>query len=166
MYDIEEWVVIDDFPDYSVSTFGEVINNRTKKLLKPTRTSRGAYKVGLIKEGVQHTRTIKLLVAKTFVYGETDIFDTPINLDGNHRNNHVDNIVWRPRWFAIKYTRQFKDNYVNVDRGPIKDLDSGTLYNNVYEASVDNGLLFKDVFSSCLSGDVVFPTWQAFSWIR
>lgn len=166
MYDKEDWAQIEEFPDYYVSTFGEVMNYNTKKLLKPSRTSRGSLKVGLISGGVQYSRVVKLLVAKAFVFGETDIFDTPINLDGDPTNNHVDNIVWRPRWFAVKYTRQFKENYVNELRGPIKDLDRGTIYNTVRDASIDNGLLFKEVFNSCLTGEVVAPTWQAFSWIH
>lgn len=166
MYDLEDWAQISEFPDYYVSTFGEVMNFETKRILKPSSTSRGALKVGLISGGKQHTRVVKLLVARAFVYGETDIFDTPINLDGNARNNHVENIAWRPRWFAIKYTRQFKDSYPNEKRGPVKDLDSGDIYPTVRYAAVENGLLFKEVFTSCLTGEVVFPTWQAFEWIR
>jgi hypothetical protein len=166
MYDVEDWAQIPEFPDYYVSTFGEVMNFETKRILKPSYTSRGALKVGLISGGRQHARVLKLLVARAFVYGETDIFDTPINLDGNPHNNCVDNLVWRPRWFALKYTRQFKETYSNEVRGPIKDLDSGTIYTTVRDASIDNGLLFKEVFASCLSGEVVAPTWQAFEWIR
>lgn len=166
MYDEEDWFVLVDFPDYSISTFGEIINNDTKRLMKQSLTPRGSVKVGLIKDGRQHSRIVKLLVARTFVYGETEIFDTPINLDGNHRNNRVDNLVWRPRWFALNYVRQFKTPNQNHNIGPVLDCDSGELYENIKAAAIENGLLIDDIFQCCVTGDRVFPTWQKFSFVN
>ena len=166
MYDVENWFVLTEFPDYSVSTFGEIMNNKTKRLLKQTKTPRGSFKVGLIKDGLQYSRIVKLLVARTFIYGETEIFDTPINLDGDQRNNRVDNLVWRPRWFALNYTRQFKNPNGNQNIGPVVDVDSGELYETIRSAAIENGLLIDEIFESCISGDRVFPTWQKFTFTK
>lgn len=163
MYDEEDWFVLEEFPEYSISTFGEVMNNKTKRLMKSSITARGSVKVGLTSGGRQHSRLIKLLVARTFIYGETDIFDTPINLDGDPLNNRVDNLVWRPRWFSLKYTKQFKVFPLYIGVGPILEVDSGELHADILSAAVSNGLLFEDVYASCINKVRIFPTWQLFT---
>lgn len=158
----EIWTTIPDFPRYSVSNTGDVMNNRTEKLVKPQLTPQGVVYVPLFEDGDQHVRSVKVLVAKAFVEGETEVFDTPINKDGNKTNNHYTNLVWRPRWFAVKYSRQFLKPQLHSDVGPVYDDINGEQYLNVYEAATANGLLIRDVFRSTFSDAPVFPTWQVF----
>ena len=47
----EEFRVIKDYENYSVSNFGNVKNNTTGKILKPSNSSNGYYKVNLFKDG-------------------------------------------------------------------------------------------------------------------
>jgi hypothetical protein len=160
------WVEIPDFPRYSISSNGEVVNNVTHRVLQQSTTPRGEPKVGLVDGGKQYTRSVKLLVAEAFVEGRNEIFDTPIHLDGNRLNNRADNLAWRPRWFAVKYSMQFTRDYHNSERGPIRDVETGEVYPSVYEVGVMNGLLFKDVFVNCLSEEPCFPTGQRFEWLH
>lgn len=162
----ELWLEIEDAPGYAVSDMGRVQNSRTGRILSLSRTSRGGNKVGLVVDGEQVPKIVKNLVAEHFVPGRTDIFDTAIHMDGNPYNDDASNLVWRPRWFALKYARQFKDAYANAGRGPIRNIERDVLYENVYDASVANGLLFRDVFSSCLDGEPVFPDWETFEWLH
>lgn len=160
-----EWVEIQDFNNYIINSYGEIVNKTTGRLVKPSRNHQGIVKVGLSKEGRQYTRSVSHLVAITFVQGQDDIFDTPIHLDGDQSNNSVENLVWRPRWFAWAYSRQFKPLSENDNIGPIKEINTGDYYKNVYEAGVKNGLLFKDIRKSMVRGEACFPTFQTFSLI-
>jgi len=162
----EHWEVIHDFPTYSVSDLGNVMNNKTVRDMHLTLTRQGDVKVGLVKAGKQYTRSVKVLVAEAFVPGEDDLFDTPTQLDGHQHNNRADNLVWRPRWFAWKYTRQFSESSSNNNAGPIFDMDTRERYADVYEAATVNGLLFKDVWRSINLGLPCFPTHQVFAFVR
>jgi len=162
----EHWSVIPEFPNYSVSDLGNVMNNITGRDIRLTLTSQGAVKVGLVRGGTQYTRSVKVLVAEAFVPGRTDIFDTPIQLDGYQHNNMAENLMWRPRWFAWKYSRQFAIESDYHSRGPIYDLDTGQRYADVYEVATRNGLLFQDVWRSVNLGYPTFPTKQVFGFRR
>lgn len=167
MTDHELWEPIEDFPGYSVSSYGRVKNDLTGRILKTSPTQRGSVKVGLIFEGVQKTKLVNVLVAEAFLPKPTNpLFDTPINKDTNKENNCVDNIEWRPRWHAISYSRQFKENYQHRYTGPILEPYENVRYDHIEHAAVVNGLLFKDIFAGCLSLEPVFPTWQIFEWLH
>lgn len=159
------WAPIQDFPNYSVSNYGDVVNETTGRVLRQSTTLQGALKVKLFYEGGEITKSVKVLVAEAFIESPNELFNTPIHLDGNQRNCRADNIVWRPRWFAWKYTRQFVILPVYINRGPVLELDTQVQYFTVYDAATLNGLLFNGVWESiCLVKEEVFPTWQRF-WI-
>lgn len=160
-----QWARIQEFPDYSISNYGEVVNEHTQRLMRLSTTLQGAIKVNLVNEEGRSTRSVKVLVAEAFVNGQNDIFNTPIHLDGEQRNCRADNLMWRPRWFAWKYTRQFRILPGYINRGPVLELESQVQYFTIYDAATSNGLLFLDVWQSILLvKDQVFPTWQRF-WI-
>lgn len=163
----EEWVVIDDFPDYAVSDYGNVKNIRTNKLLSLSHTKQGAVKVGLFGNGKQNTRSVKVLVADVFVEGRDEVFDTPIHLDGDQNNCTAANLLWRPRGFAWSYHNQFSKLLYYEGIGPIVDKHDNTTYKNVAEAAITNGLLMHDIYINSHYSDRrahVFPTWQMFEY--
>lgn len=159
----ENWKIIEDFPMYSVSDHGNVLNHNSMKILQESLTRTGLVKIGMVRAGVQHTRSVSLLVATYFVKGRTEIFDTPIHLDADPRNNHADNLVWRPRWFAWKYTRQFIEDVAFQNRGPLVDTTTDVWYDTMEIAAKTHGLLMEDMWKSVIYGQRVFPTSQAFS---
>lgn len=158
----ERWSTIEEFPTYKVSNFGDVLNQSSGKLMKQSQTRTGLSKVGMVSGGVQYTRGVAVLVAEAFVFGRSDIFDTPIHLDGNQQNNRCDNLLWRPRWFAWKYARQFEDSPHN-ERGPILDLATDLWYDTVLDAAMANGILVRDILKSVPTKIGTFPTFQIFS---
>ena len=161
----EKWSTIDEFPMYKVSNFGEVLNQTTGKLMNLSQTRTGLVKVGMVRGGVQYTRGLSILVADAFVFGRTEIFDTPIHLDGDPWNNRADNICWRPHWFAWRYTHQFSNVVDNDHLGPLRDIETRFRYLDVYEAAIVNGLLFVDIRKSIVTKEPVFPTFQVFELI-
>ena len=158
-----EWQAVREFPDYSVSNYGDVVNEITGRVLSQSTTAQGAYKVNFIRGRERHCRSVKVLVAEAFVEGQDEIFDTPVHLDGNQYNNRSENLVWRPRWFAWKYSRQFFKLPTFVTVGPILEIESQVQYMTVYDAGIINGLLFQDIWD-CISliKENTFPTGQRF----
>lgn len=158
----EEWAVIDGFSNYIVSTHGRVMNRLTEKYVEPSHTVQGALKVGLFKGDRQYTRSLKVLVATAFLQKPTQDFDTPIQLDGDQDNIRVDNLTWRPRWFAWKYTRQFLDCEYWRQEALYLHLRSGVFYRSIYEVGVTYGVLFRDVRNHIWDGTPLFPDWEEF----
>jgi hypothetical protein len=160
----EIWHLIEDFPIYSVSNFGEVINNTNQRLLIPHANTRGTAMVGLYKErgGVQFKRSIAVLVADAFLTTDkTRDFDTPIHLNGDRFNNAVYNLAWRPRWFAVKYMQQFRQGPQGFGR-PIQDIKTEEIYQTSWDAATACGLLEREIVIAIMTRNYVWPTYQEF----
>lgn len=158
---------IEDFPGYVVSKAGHVYTERNGMRLRPSTTQDGAYKVTMYQDGRPKTRSLALLVAKAWLYNDRDpeIFDTPIHLDNDLSNNHVDNLAWRPRWFAVKYQRQYWNEEFRYATTRIQDMSTGREYKGFIDPCQEFGLLYMDVIKSCTAGTDVFPTWKKFCFI-
>lgn len=153
---------------YSVSNLGHVRHNRSENLVSRTKTTQGAWKVTLYRDGMKHTRSVKVLVARGFVKGYSETNDTPIQLDGNQDNVDAENLVWRPRWFAWQYTRQWTKLQDRHYIGPIYNVDTGDIYKHAVEAAMLHGLLVRDVYMSAMSIITVrhlgvYPYWQRYA---
>lgn len=153
----ESYKVIPEFPDYMISSFGRVYNHKYNRWMDRSPIQSGELTVGLTKDGVQHRRSVKVLVANAFVPGRDDLFDTPVLLDQNPTNLHADNIVWRPRSFAWKYSQQFDDPPPWAYQGPVMDLNTRVHYENLIEAAMSLGLLIADIRMNMLHKRPVFP---------
>jgi hypothetical protein len=159
--DEEISVPIPMFEKYHVTSHGRVLNSKTGRDMVFTPTQFGDMTVGLMRDGKQHRRSVKVLVAMMFVERpehEEEVFDTPIQLDGNRENLRADNILWRPRWFAVRYAKQFQEpipswHYV----GPIYEVNSNWQYDTILEAAITNGQLCSDIHNSVLYDTPVFP---------
>lgn len=158
----EHWKPIEYFPGYSVSDYGRIRTDKTGRILVQSENQFGLLQVGMMRDGEQKHRSVPLLVAKAFIPQPTGPFDTPINLDGDRHNNHVDNLVWRPRWFAIRYNRQFRYPYENSILAPVVELRTREVSENSFECAKRYGLLEQDLVLSILNRTYVWPTYQEF----
>jgi hypothetical protein len=158
----EHWKTIPDFSEYSVSNYGNIRSNKSGRMMSVSPNQFGVVQVGLMREGVQYHRSVPLLVAKAFLPIHPGPFDTPINLDGDRQNNHVDNLVWRPRWFAIAYNRQFRYPCNNPIDSPIVDKKTGEVSPNSFECAKRYGLLEEEIVIAILNKTYVWPTYQEF----
>lgn len=158
---MERWKKIHEFPRYSVSDHGRIRNDVSGHIMTETENQYGVVCVGLMADGKQYHRSVPKLVAQAFVPHPRGPFDTPINLDGDRHNNHVNNIAWRPRWFAVLYNRQFRERYHNPINVPIIMVDqrgNETFHENSLEAAKCYGLLEKEVVLAYLNSTVTWPT--------
>ena len=159
---MENWKTIEHFPEYSVSDHGRIRTDKTGRILALNENQFGLLQVGLMRDGEQKHRSVPLLVAKAFIPQSLGPFDTPINLDGDRHNNHVSNLAWRPRWFAIKYNQQFRYPYENPILAPVIELKTGEVSEDSTECAKRYGLLEQDLVLAILNRTYVWPTYQEF----
>jgi hypothetical protein len=158
---LTEWQRIRSFPGYSVSDTGFVRNDETGRELTYLRNQSGVVHVGLTKNKVQFKRSVALLVADAFLVPPMHrAFDTPIHLDGVKSNNNVENLLWRPRWFANKYALQFGAR-LSPDM-PVEELNTAQKFENTFDAAITYGLLERDIRVSVIAETEVWPTRQRF----
>lgn len=168
----EEWVTLIEFPMYQISNLGQIKNKKSDKLVALSTTRQNVVKVALVSDHGRFTRSVAVLVAHIFVHGYNDIFNTPIHLDGDLSNCEATNLMWRPRWFAYQYHRQFTHNLELMDvigqAGPVIETATSMAYYNVLEAATTNGLLMQEINykSALVTPDIlekkVWPTGQIF----
>lgn len=158
----DRWVELDEFPDYAVSEFGDVANIKTGMPRKLSINQQGNVKISIYRGRELYTRSVAVLVAEAFVPGKTEFFNTPIHLDGDKRNCRADNFMWRPRWFAVQYHRQFFMPAFHQATVPIIEVNSGQTFDSVKEACVTLGLYHDDVYRSFTHGEELMLTRHMF----
>lgn len=161
---LEVWKPIVSFPRYSVSDYGRVLNESTGKLLALLRNQQGIINVGLSRNRVQYKRSVSLLVASAFIpklATQRESFDTPIHLNGDLSDNRATNLMWRPRWFAIKFSEQMRRGPSGFSV-PIQDVASKEIFPNSWEASIKFGILEMEIVVATLNKTYVWPTYQIF----
>ena len=145
---MEEWSELPSFPGYSVSHLGRVRNDRNGRPLNITVNQLGIPYVGLSDRGLHVKRAVAPLVAHSFLApAELASFDTPINLDGDRLHCAADNLMWRPRWFAVSYHRQFFLGRAWIDL-PIEDVEIEERFDSSLHAAMRYGLLDKEIMQS------------------
>lgn len=155
-----DWREIEEFPNYLVNEEGEVAN-ATGKVLKPMMNQQGLPFVILSEGASPHSRSVARLVAKAFVEPHANPkFKTVIQLNGDREDCRARNLMWRPRWFAIRYHQQFTSMELikhSLDE-PILDITHNVVYDSSAQIVLEHGVLNQDVRFCLVSGDTIFPT--------
>lgn len=160
---MEHWRGIPSFPAYSISVESDIRKDSTDRLMAKHINNRGIVIVCLSQNGIQYTRSVDLLMVTTFLpKPKFKTFNTPIHLDGDRENNHLDNLTLRPRWFAVKYHQQFSDKYRRGFRIPIEEINTGKVFKSSWEVATTFGLLENDIVMAIANRGFVFPTQQQF----
>ena len=139
----ETWKVIKGFPDYEVSTFGNVRNAKTGKMLKPfIKDKQQSYlKVNLYNNGKLQKLSVHVLVAKAFLP------DTGHNPNGtlmkghhqvnhrdeNKRNNNVLNLEWCDSKYNNHYSKTFEKAH-EANKKSVQCIETGEVYESTYDA--------------------------------
>lgn len=159
----EIWKKIDRFPNYSVSTLGNVRNDITKKLLKLSIKS-GYFHVSLSGENERKTCKVHRLVALAFII---NIENKPeVNhKDKNKLNNSLENLEWMTRQENNKHRCEGVKITCNKNK-PIYRKDKKTqavlaTYNSIEEAGkwiIENNLsttvhTARNSIGNCLRGE-------------
>ena len=99
---MEQWQVITEFPNYSISNLGNVINTLTNKMMKLNIKS-GYYHIGLTNNNIRKTIKVHRLVAIAFI-------PNPENKpEVNHKDkNKLNNSILNLEWMTHKENMQHK----------------------------------------------------------
>lgn len=88
---------VDYYPKYSVSEYGDVVNNFTGTILKQT-TNRGGYRTVCISCPNTEKKRKTIIIHKAVAY---NFLDPPVqenmvidHIDANKKNNHYSNLEW------------------------------------------------------------------------
>ncbi len=158
----EKWTPILGFPGYSVSTLGHVRNDKTERILETNLNQYDVLFVGLMRDGVQYHRSVAKLVARAFVEKDFLAFDTPINLNGDRTDCRAENLVWRPRWFAIRYNRQFQERSLLSFPNKLRNTKTGEVLDNSWACAIKYGLLERDLVLAVVNKTYVWPLYIVF----
>lgn len=156
----EIWSPIPEFPNYSVSNLGRILNERLDRLMALSQSNYGHAKVALLHEDTRQrfTRSVALLVADAFIEPPDELSDSVILLDGDLEHVAAVNLAWRPRWFAWKYARQLRRPtsryYENL---AVYNVVNRRRYPSIEAAGMREGLLFEDIWYSTYTGHPVYP---------
>lgn len=155
--------VLEEFPNYSISPEGVVINNVTGTTIVPQVNQMGHLYVTIWKSpGLRFVRTVASLVASVYLENpDEEHFNSLIHLDRDKLNCHAENLAYRPRWFAVEYHRQVR--YSPMLPGvAIVNIDTSEGFADIREASLYYGLLEFEVYNKLDQDYGVFPTFHRY----
>ena len=135
----ETWAKINGWSNYEVSTYGNVRNIKTGKILKPFKNGHGYLRVELFNNGKGHKLYVHVLVAKAFLP------DTGHNPDGsimvghhevnhkdqNKKNNNVFNLEWTDHKYNLAYSNMLKK---------VQCIETGIIYESTHAAEQELNL--------------------------
>ena len=90
---IEQWMLIDFYDNYEVSSFGRVRNNVTARILKPQLNKHGYQGVNIYKDGKVKNHAIHRLVAFAFCPNPNE-YNTVDHISRIKTNNMFNNLRW------------------------------------------------------------------------
>ena len=86
----EIWKKIEGFEDYSISSYGNVMNNKTGKELVGNQYRPA---IAIRKDGKSKSLTIARLVAQAFIPNPNN-YSQVNHINGNPKDNYVENLEW------------------------------------------------------------------------
>ena len=159
---MERWSIIKDFPNYEVSTDGNIRHSYGKKSRKSVQDHNGYYKTELYNNGKRSVKRINRLVAEAFIPNPDNLPEVN-HKDGNKHNNNVDNLEWITKSDNMKHG--FKNGIIKPSRGmlgkknpnggrkgiPIRIIETGEVFSSSIECEKVKGLDNRHI-NDCLKG--------------
>lgn len=152
---MESWKVVPGFPKYVISPEGEIKHRKRNTVLK-SRQNKQMFKMVTLMEDdtTQRTRSVALLVAQTYLPPpKNETYNSIIHLDNDRGNCNANNLMWRPRWYALLYRRMFNEESVNSS---VMIEETGEIFGTLREACVKYGLYDKHTYVDMRNGDPCF----------
>lgn len=131
-----EWRTIKNYPDYEVSSSGDVYSKRTNRIL--SQGDSGGYPMVVLCDGSMHSRKVHRLVAEAFVPNPHN--KPEINhIDGCKTNNNVDNLEWCTRSENIKHAFQtgleVRSEFSGSRKKKIRIIETGEIFNSISDCA-------------------------------
>jgi hypothetical protein len=111
---MEEWRTIIDYPDYEVSSLGQV--RRGDRILKTSDNQHGYNQVLLRKNNKSYSRKVHRLVGEAFLPNPDNKKEVD-HIDRNKTNNVITNLRWATR--SENCLNKPKNDLVNIKKTPL-----------------------------------------------
>ena len=139
----ETWAKINGWPNYEVSTYGNVRNVKTGRILKLTKDKDGYLLVTLCNNGIKRTLKIHILVSKAFIPDTGHNPDGSIMI-GHHQVNHKDecktnNNLLNLEWCDTKYNNHYSETFTKATEATKKKvqcIETGDVYESTHDAEL------------------------------
>ena len=106
---MEQWKIIDNYPNYSVSNLGNVRNDRKNNILKCSVDKSTGYKrTALTKENKHNQHYVHRLVAGVFIENLAGRKCVD-HIDNDRTNNNIDNLRWATHQENQRNCTKFKN---------------------------------------------------------
>lgn len=118
--------------------------------VKYNTSSNGSVKVNMVRsDGKRTTIPVGTIVATLYVENHNPQFDDTVTYrDGDKQNYHPANLMWRPRWFAVEYHKQFERYSVDDEENPVYERETKLIFKNIMHACIYHGILYRQVLES------------------
>jgi hypothetical protein len=158
----EEWRIVNDYPNYSVSNLGNMKNILTNKMMKPT-VKGGYYHITLTNDTNKKSFKVHRLVAFAFIENHENKPEVN-HIDKNKLNNNISNLNWMTRkennihrCQGIKMTSNKNKHVLRIDNNTNELLEK---YNSIEQAGIwafENGYTKtphngRNAIGNCVTG--------------
>ena len=153
---IEKWNTVNDFPDYEISSFGNVYSNKRDIVMKPYHDGWGYQCVTLSSRSEKSKqKKVHRLVAEAFIpnpYNKPEIN----HIDGNKDNNNVENLEWVTRSeneiHAFKHGLNVRNSYdAGRPKRRVMITETGQIFNSLTDCARYLGCTRQNVMR-CANG--------------
>lgn len=143
MNEEEIWRQVDEFPDYMVSNYGQVIHRdrpNTPRTLSVNH--RGFPGLVLFKKehpGSRYLRQVNQLVATAFLPEPPSKLTAVWHIDGDFLNCKVDNLKWDMRARVMEWNDMNRDGVPKFRTGKVQDNRTGLVYDSAFDLALHIG---------------------------
>jgi hypothetical protein len=149
MTDEEIWRRIEEFPDYLISNYGQVVHvDRPNTPRSVAINHQGFPSLVLFKKehpGSRYLRQVNKLVATTFVPQTVAKLNSVWHKDGDFLNCHADNLKWDLRARVMEWNEMNRDGVPKFRTGRVMDNKTGRIYENAFELALHIGATESEV---------------------
>lgn len=151
---MDTWLRMEEFPKYLISPEGLIKNRQRNTIVNTRQNLQGVRMINLMRGESRLTRSVALLAAQAYLRPPlNESYNSVIHLNGDRGDCAAANLMWRPRWFTIKYHRMFDIPPINVS---VVIDQTNEVFGTLREACMKYGLVEKDIYVQMLNRERCF----------